>query len=88
MIIMMTYLPNGKHFAYLFAQKQQQTSAVSTQRQQCTKLVKNGMTREMYPQLSIADEIFLCAPISTATVERDFSAMNRILTDLRNRLTT
>ncbi|CAF4893698.1 unnamed protein product, partial [Rotaria socialis] len=32
--------------------------------------------------------IFLCAPISTATVERDFSTMNRILTDLRNRLTT
>ena len=42
----------------------------------------------MYPQLSSAAEIFLCAPISTATVERDFSAMNRILTDLRNRLTT
>ncbi|CAF4877390.1 unnamed protein product [Rotaria sp. Silwood1] len=35
-----------------------------------------------------ATEIFLCAPISTATVERDFSTMNRILTDLRNRLTT
>jgi hypothetical protein len=38
--------------------------------------------------LSLAAEIFLCAPISTATVERDFSTMNRILTDLRNRLTT
>ncbi|CAF4769083.1 unnamed protein product, partial [Rotaria magnacalcarata] len=42
----------------------------------------------MYPQLSLVVEIFLCAPISTATVERDFSTMNRILTDLRNRLTT
>jgi hypothetical protein len=39
-------------------------------------------------QLSLAAEIFLCAPISTATVESDFSTMNRILTDLRNRLTT
>jgi hypothetical protein len=46
------------------------------------------MTRDMYPQLSLAAEIFLYAPISTATVERDFSTMNRILTDLRNRLTT
>jgi hypothetical protein len=30
----------------------------------------------------------LCAPISTATVERDCSTIDRILTDLRNRLTT
>ncbi|CAF4782683.1 unnamed protein product, partial [Rotaria socialis] len=44
--------------------------------------------KDMYPQLSLAVEIFLRAPISTATVERDFSTMNRILTDLRNRLTT
>ncbi|CAM4983833.1 unnamed protein product [Rotaria socialis] len=67
---------------YLFVQKQQQKSAILTQRQQCINLVKNGMTRDMYPQLSLAVEIFLCAPISTATVERDFSTMNRILTNL------
>jgi hypothetical protein len=73
---------------YLFIQKQQQTSTILSQRQQCINLVKNGMVRDMYPQLSLAAEIFLCAPISTATVERDFSTMNRILTDLRNRLTT
>jgi hypothetical protein len=42
----------------------------------------------MYPQLSLAAEIFLCASIITAAVERDFSTMNRILTDLRNHLTT
>ncbi|CAF1332301.1 unnamed protein product [Rotaria sordida] len=42
----------------------------------------------MYSQLSLATGIFLCAPISTATVERDFSTMNRILTNLRYRLTT
>ena len=46
------------------------------------------MIRDMYPQLSLAVEIFLSAPVSTATVERDFSTMNRILSDLRNRLTT
>jgi hypothetical protein len=46
------------------------------------------MIRDMYPQLSLAARIFLFAPISTATVERDFSTMNRILTDLKNRLTT
>ena len=37
------------------------------------------MIRDMYPQLSLTTEIFLFAPISK---------MNRILTDLRNRLTT
>ncbi|CAF0879272.1 unnamed protein product [Didymodactylos carnosus] len=73
---------------YLYAQKQQQLSTILTQRQQCNNLVKNGMTRDMYPQLSLAAEIFLCAPVSTATAERDFSTMNIILTDLRNRLTT
>ena len=73
---------------YLFTQKQQQTSAIQTQRQQCIDLVKNGMIKDMYPQLSSAAELFLCVPISTATVERDFSTMNRILTDLQNRLTT
>ncbi|CAF3139928.1 unnamed protein product [Rotaria sp. Silwood2] len=71
---------------YLFAQKQQ-TSSNLTQRQQCINLVKKGMIRTMYPQLSLAAEIFLCAPISTATVERDFSTMNRILNGLRNHLT-
>ncbi|CAF3880912.1 unnamed protein product, partial [Rotaria sp. Silwood1] len=72
---------------YLFAQKQQ-TSTNLTQRQHCINLVKKGMMRDIYPQLSLAAEIFLCAPISTATMERDFSRMNRILTGLRNRLTT
>ena len=42
----------------------------------------------IYPLLSLAAGIFLRAPISTATVERNFSTMNRILTGLRNRLTT
>ncbi|CAF4775515.1 unnamed protein product, partial [Rotaria socialis] len=75
------YVTEWKVFRkYLFVQKQQQKSAILTQRQQCINLVKNGMTRDMYPQLSLAVEIFLCAPISTATVERDFSTMNRILT--------
>ncbi|CAF4870714.1 unnamed protein product, partial [Rotaria sp. Silwood2] len=65
-----------------------QTSTILTQRQQCINLVKNGMIRDMYPQLSLATEIFLCAPISTATVERDFNTMNGILTDLRYHVTT
>ncbi|CAF3338289.1 unnamed protein product [Rotaria socialis] len=59
-----------------------------TQREVCTKLVQDGMLKDIYPQLSLAAEIFLIAPISTATVERDFSTMNRVLTKLRNRLTT
>jgi hypothetical protein len=52
------------------------------------KLTKDGTLKEVYPALSLLAKIFLCAPISTATVEREFSTENRILTDLRNRLTT
>ncbi|CAF3800411.1 unnamed protein product [Rotaria sp. Silwood1] len=89
MIWMMTYSPNEKFFVNIYLyKKQQQTFKTLTKRQQCINLVKIGMIRDMYQQLSLATEIFLCAPISTATVERDFSTMNRILTDLRNRLTT
>jgi hypothetical protein len=51
-------------------------------------LVKNGVIRDIFSQLSLATEICLYAPISTVTVERDFSTMKRILTDLRYRLTT
>jgi len=36
---------------YLFTQKQQKTSPNLTQRQQCIDLVKNGMLKEIYPQL-------------------------------------
>ncbi|CAF2884228.1 unnamed protein product [Rotaria sp. Silwood2] len=51
------------------------------------KLVQDGMLKDIYPQLSLAAEIFLVAPISTATVKMNFSTMNRILTKLRNQLT-
>ncbi|CAF4388677.1 unnamed protein product, partial [Rotaria magnacalcarata] len=71
---------------YLLTQKQ--GGKLMTQREVCMKLVQDGMLKDIYPQLSLAAEIFLIAPISTATVERDFSTMNRILTKLRNRLTT
>ncbi|CAF4388157.1 unnamed protein product, partial [Rotaria magnacalcarata] len=69
---------------YLLTQKQ--GGKLMTQREVCMKLVQDGMLKDIYPQLSLAAEIFLIAPISTATVERDFSTMNRILTKLRNRL--
>ena len=42
----------------------------------------------LYPELSKLAHIGLVIPISTATCERGFSAMKRIKTDLRNRLTT
>ena len=71
---------------YLLLQKNKDQSI--TQRDMCIKLIKDGTLKEVYPQLSLLAEIFLYAPISTATVERDFSTTNRILTDLRNRLTT
>ena len=50
-------------------------------------IVQDGMLNETYPQLSLAAEIFLITPISTATVERNFSTTNRILTKLRSQLT-
>ena len=70
---------------YLLTQKK--TGKLLSQREVCVMLVKDGMLKDIYPQLSLAAEIFLIAPISTATVERDFSTMNRVLTKLRNRLT-
>ncbi len=60
---------------YSLARKQQQTSTILIQ-QQCVNLVTNGITRDMYPHLSSAAEIFWCAPIIRATVERDFNTMN------------
>ncbi len=60
---------------FSLAQKQQQTSTILIQ-QQCVNLVTNGITRDMYPYLSLAAEIFWCAAISRATVERDFNTMN------------
>ena len=71
--------------AYLLTQKR--GNKLMTQREVCVKLIQDGVFKDIYPQLSLAAEIFLIAPISTATVERDFSTMNRILTKLRNRLT-
>ena len=59
-----------------------------TQREICMKLVQDGMLKGIYPQLSVAAEIFLVAPISTAAIERNFSTMNRILTKLKSQLTT
>ncbi|UJR22121.1 hypothetical protein I4U23_025185 [Adineta vaga] len=69
---------------YLLTQKK--TGKLISQREVCVKLVKDSMLKNIYPQLSLAAEIFLIAPISTAAVERDFFTMNRVLTKLRNRL--
>ncbi|XP_036001539.1 zinc finger protein 862 [Fundulus heteroclitus] len=40
----------------------------------------------LYPNLSLLAAIALTIPVSSVNCERDFSAMNRIKTDLRNRL--
>ena len=58
-----------------------------TQREVCVKLVQDDVFKDIYPQLSLAAEIFLIAPISTATVKTDFSTMNRILTKSINNRT-
>ncbi|KAK0134769.1 Zinc finger protein 862 [Merluccius polli] len=41
---------------------------------------------DLYPCLSLLASIALIVPVSSVNCERDFSAMNRIKTDLRNRL--
>ena len=54
----------------------------------CKTRSKRYVERHLSSAIVSAAEIFLIAPISTSTLERDFSTMNRILTKLRNRLTT
>ncbi|XP_035854098.1 zinc finger protein 862-like [Sander lucioperca] len=41
---------------------------------------------QIYPSLSKLAAITLTVPISSVNCERDFSTMNRVKTDLRNRL--
>lgn len=49
-------------------------------------LVQDESLKEMYPELAKLAAIGFFIPMSTAKCERVFSAMNRIKTDLRNRL--
>ena len=51
-------------------------------------LAFNNTLRDLFPQLSRLASIALIIPVSTAECERCFSSMNRIKTDLRNRLNT
>ena len=51
-------------------------------------LAFNNTLRDLFPQLSRLASIVLIIPVSTAECERCFSSMNRIKTDLRNRLNT
>ena len=51
-------------------------------------LVADRTVSHLYPQLRKLATIALVLPVSTAECERAFSTMNRIKTDLRNRLIT
>ena len=51
-------------------------------------LVSDATLKDLFPQLSRLASIALILPVSTAECERCFSAMNRIKTNLRNRLQT
>ena len=59
-----------------------------TMRQMVRLLCTDPSLRDMFPQLSKVASISALIPVSTAECERAFSAMNRIKTDLRNRLST
>ena len=59
-----------------------------TMRQMVKLLSTDSSLRDMFPQLSKLASISALIPVSTAECERAFSAMNRIKTDLRNRLKT
>ena len=59
-----------------------------TMRQMLRLLCTDKTLRDMFPQLTKLCTIAALIPVSTAECERAFSAMNRIKTDLRNRLKT
>ena len=56
--------------AYLLTQKKGHN--FMSQREVCVKLVQDGVLKDIYPQLSLAAEIFLIASISTATMDGVF----------------
>ena len=61
----------------------------STTMQQVLKhFCTNQSLRDMYPQLTKLATIGALIPVSTAECERAFSSLNRIKTELRNRLKT
>lgn len=51
-------------------------------------IVADRTTSHLYPQLRKLAAIALVLPVSTAECKRAFSTMNRVKTDLRNRLNT
>ena len=62
--------------------------ASKTMRQIFKLLCTDQSLRDMFPQLAKLAAIGALIPVSTAECERAFSAMNRIKTELRNRLKT
>jgi hypothetical protein len=59
-----------------------------TMRQILRLLCTDKTLRDMFPQLTKLSTVAALIPVSTAECERAFSAMNRIKTNLRNRLKT
>jgi len=59
-----------------------------TMRQMFKHLCTNQSLQDMYPQLTMLAIIGALVPVSTAECERAFSSMNRIKTEIRNRLKT
>uniref|UniRef100_A0A2S2PJ55 Zinc finger protein n=1 Tax=Schizaphis graminum TaxID=13262 RepID=A0A2S2PJ55_SCHGA len=70
-------LSDYKSFMFVASQK------VKTNGYPITDLLEANIGYEHLKKLS---ESILCIPIGTPTVERSFSAMNRIMTNLRNRM--
>lgn len=59
-----------------------------TMRQMLRLLCTNQSLHDLFPQVTKLSTIASLIPVSTAECERAFSAMNRIKTELRNRLKT
>ena len=47
-----------------------------------------SMEPDLYPNIQTVNQVHNTLPVSTATVERGFSDMNRIISYARNSLTT
>ena len=62
---------------------------VSMTMQELLKILKHDVSlKELYPELMKLAAIASLISVSTAECERVFSTMNRVKTDLRNRLKT
>ena len=71
-----------------FAEKHAVLKECKSMQELAEKVLPNDSTRELFPLVAQLMVHALVLPVSTTDCERCFSAMNRLKTDLRNRMNT